>query len=50
MRITKVQRIIAFVLALGLLLGCTFAIHAKGNDESALSNIRELLNAISYEE
>ncbi len=52
MRTTKVQRITALVLALLLLTCGTFAIGAKSQDEedNALSNIKELLNAISYNE
>jgi hypothetical protein len=52
MRTTKVQRITAFVLAVLLLVCGTFAVSAKNGDEeeSTLSSIKELLNAISYNE
>ncbi len=51
MRTTKVQRITALLLALVMLLGTAFAISAKSDDEdNALSSIKELLNAISYNE
>ncbi len=53
MRTTKVQKLIAFLLAVFMLLGSTVAVGAAtGNtdEESTLSSIKELLNAISYSE
>ncbi len=52
MRTTKVQRITAFLLAFVLILGGTFAVSAKNGDDedNALNSIKELLNAISYNE
>ena len=51
MRTTKAQRITAFLLAAVLLFCGTFAISAKDEEEdNALNSIKELLNAISYNE
>ncbi len=52
MRTTKVQKLTAFVLALLLLFSGTVAVGAKdaNAEESTLSSIKELLNAISYNE
>ncbi len=54
MRTTKVQRITALLLVLVLLLGSTVAVSAsngkKDDEDNALNSIKELLNAISYNE
>ncbi len=53
MRTTRVRRLTALMLAFLLLFGTTFAVSANSsgnNEDSTLSSIKELLNAISYDE